>query len=141
MLLISEVESRKRKAKPLGVYLVEAGLVSPAQVHMALKDQKVSGKRLGEILAAQGWVAQQTIEYFIEKVVLPERLAAEKKLYYLEKNSSRKLASVGQASLAEGEDSDSLMLCAVPSRELQIHLFPKRTIRFLLLGRRSSNQS
>ena len=66
-------------------------------------------------------------------MVLPERLAGEKKLYYPEKNSSQKLPSVGQASLAEGEDSDSLMLCAVPSRELQIHLLPKRIIRFLLL--------
>jgi len=59
--------------KRLGGYLIEAGLLTPAQVDVALNDQKLTGMRFGEILAARGWVKQQTIEYLMHKVVLPEQ--------------------------------------------------------------------
>lgn len=59
--------------KRLGNYLVEADLVTPAQIDTALADQATSGIRLGEILAARGWITQKTIEYLMEKVILPER--------------------------------------------------------------------
>ncbi|UBF26593.1 hypothetical protein K9N68_00845 [Kovacikia minuta CCNUW1] len=59
--------------KRLGGYLVEAGLLTPGQVDVALNDQKLTGMRFGEILAARGWVKQQTIEYLMKKVVLPEQ--------------------------------------------------------------------
>lgn len=59
--------------KRLGGYLVEAGLLTPAQVDVALNDQKITGMRFGEILAARGWVKQQTIEYLMNKVILPDR--------------------------------------------------------------------
>ncbi len=59
--------------KRLGGYLVEAGLLTPAQIDVALNDQKLTGMRFGEILAARGWVKQQTIEYLMQKVVLPEQ--------------------------------------------------------------------
>ncbi|MBM0743222.1 hypothetical protein JOY44_16660 [Phormidium sp. CLA17] len=61
------------RTKRIGGYLVEAGLLTPAQVNVALDDQKVNGLRFGEILAARGWVKQQTIEYLMEKVILPEQ--------------------------------------------------------------------
>jgi hypothetical protein len=59
--------------RPLGDYLVEAGLLSPAQVHVALNDQCMTGLRFGEILVKRGWVKEQTVEYFMHKVVEPER--------------------------------------------------------------------
>ena len=59
--------------KQLGAYLIEAGLLTPAQLQVALNDQTMSDMRFGEILAARGWVKQQTIEYLMEKVILPER--------------------------------------------------------------------
>ena len=59
--------------KPLGEYLVEAGLLAPAQVAVALNDQTVTGLRFGEILAKRGWVREQTIEYLMDKVIEPER--------------------------------------------------------------------
>lgn len=59
--------------KRIGGYLVEAGLLTPAQVDVALNDQKLTGMRFGEILAARGWVKQQTIEYLMTKVILPEQ--------------------------------------------------------------------
>lgn len=65
------------RTKRIGGYLVEAGLLTPAQVDVVLNDQKKSGLRFGEILAARGWVKQETVEYFMEKVVLPERSVAQ----------------------------------------------------------------
>lgn len=62
--------------KRLGGYLVEAGLLTTAQIDVALNDQKLTGMRFGEILAARGWVKQQTIEYLMHKVVMPEQQSA-----------------------------------------------------------------
>lgn len=63
--------------KRLGGYLVEAGLLTTAQIDVALNDQKLTGMRFGEILAARGWVKQQTIEYLMHKVVMPEQQTAK----------------------------------------------------------------
>jgi hypothetical protein len=63
--------------KPLGAYLIEAGLLSEAQVGVALADQSVTSMLFGEILVTRGWVKAQTIEYLMQKIVIPER-AAEK---------------------------------------------------------------
>ncbi len=63
--------------KRLGGYLVEAGLLTSAQIDVALNDQKLTGMRFGEILAARGWVKQQTIEYLMHKVVKPEQEAVK----------------------------------------------------------------
>ncbi|HHP7244681.1 MAG TPA: hypothetical protein ACFE0H_08355 [Elainellaceae cyanobacterium] len=59
--------------KRIGSYLEEAGLVTRAQIDVALNDQKATGMRFGEVLAARGWVKQQTIEYLMKKIVVPER--------------------------------------------------------------------
>lgn len=133
--MTTQVKTSNQKEKPLGVYLVEAGLVTPAQVDVALDEQKVTGRRLGEIMVAKGWVKPQTIEYLLDKVVSPERQAVEKKLSHSEseKNGSQNLTLVRQESQAQREDSTSLPLLAITSRELEIYLSPKRTIRFLLL--------
>ncbi len=61
--------------KPLGLYLVEAGLLTPAQVEVALNDQKITGLRFGQVLAVRGWVKQQTIDYLMQKIIIPERQA------------------------------------------------------------------
>lgn len=130
------MSSQLHKQKPLGVHLVEASLITPTQVATALDDQKVDGRRLGEILASQMWVKQQTIEYFMEKVVEPERREVEKKSH-LDDNDSQNLTQAEQACQAELEESDSLMLCAVPSCDLDVYLSPRRTVRllfFVVLG-------
>jgi hypothetical protein len=60
--------------KRLGSYLVEAGLITPAQVDVALNDQKVmSDLRFGEALVTRGWIKQQTLDYLIKKIVEPEQ--------------------------------------------------------------------
>lgn len=62
-----------RKVKPLGAYLVEAGLLNHDRLNTALKEQKMTGQRLGDIVASNGWVQSETIEYLMEKLVTPER--------------------------------------------------------------------
>ena len=65
--------------KRLGGYLVEAGLLSPGQIDVALNDQKLTGMRFGDILVTRGWVKQQTIEYLMQKVIVPERQASSQR--------------------------------------------------------------
>jgi hypothetical protein len=59
--------------KPLGAYLVEAGLLTDAQVGVALADQGTTFLPFGEIVVTRGWVKEQTIEYLMQKVIIPER--------------------------------------------------------------------
>jgi hypothetical protein len=59
--------------KRLGNYLMEAGLLTESQINVALADQEITGMRLGEALVRRGWVKEETIEYLMKKVILPER--------------------------------------------------------------------
>lgn len=74
---LSQPSNRLSQRKRLGGYLVDAGLLTPGQVSVALNDQKMTGMRFGEILAARGWVKQQTIEYLMRKVIIPEQKAVQ----------------------------------------------------------------
>ena len=64
--------------KRLGSYLVDAGLINRGQIEVALNDQKATGMKFGEVLVTRGWIKQQTVEYFMDKIVLPERNALSK---------------------------------------------------------------
>lgn len=64
--------------KRLGSYLVDAGLLTDDQVRVVLNDQQITGMRFGEVLVARGWLKEQTIEWVMNKVVLPERKAQQK---------------------------------------------------------------
>ncbi len=75
--------------KPLGAYLVEAGLLNDAQVTVALTDQDLTSMSFGEIVVTRGWVKEQTIEYLMQKVILPERKSVESPLIELESGLAR----------------------------------------------------
>lgn len=78
------------QGKLLGSYLIEAGLLSPAQIEVALADQQLNGVRLGEVLVRRGWIKEETVEYLMRKVIEPERQSSSKQAEaYLE--SSRNL--------------------------------------------------
>ena len=62
-----------RRYKFIGEYLIEAGLLTEAQVGVALKDQYSTPMAFGEIIATRGWVKSQTIEYLMQKIIEPER--------------------------------------------------------------------
>ena len=69
---------RNGSVKCLGSYLVEAGLITQAQVDVVLNDQKImDDMRFGEVLVARGWIKQQTLDYLIKKIVEPEQRAAK----------------------------------------------------------------
>lgn len=65
--------TNRAEVKRLGNYLVEADLITQAQVDDALAAQAATGMRLGEVLVQRGWINQQTIEYLMAKIILPER--------------------------------------------------------------------
>ena len=54
----------------VGELLTQAGLVTEAQLQVALQDQQASAGlyRLGEILAMRGWLEQETIEFFVKDI-------------------------------------------------------------------------
>ncbi|MEN9207188.1 MAG: hypothetical protein Q6L50_10755 [Gloeomargarita sp. GMQP_bins_120] len=45
--------------KPIGEYFVDAGLLEPAQVEEVLVEQRVTGRRFGDIVVARGWLQRQ----------------------------------------------------------------------------------
>ena len=130
--------TRNWQAKPLGMYLVEAGILTSNQVEAALDEQQKSGRRLGEILVTRGWVEQQTIEYLMEKVVLPERRVAREKLSHPDEIESygnyNLLNSIERVSQIEPGKDNSSLLFDLPFHKLKVCLSPKRSISFLLVA-------
>ncbi len=66
-------QAAAKTVKLLGTYLIEAELLTPFQVQIALADQQRTGMRFGDILVSRGWIKRGTIEYIMEKIILPER--------------------------------------------------------------------
>lgn len=93
--------------KRLGSYLVESGLLTAAQLDVALNDQKMTEEmtgtrmQLGEIVAARGWIKEQTIEYLMKKVVLPERQVYERKFQETVRQSKETVQQQRQANSAQ----------------------------------------
>jgi hypothetical protein len=52
---------------------VEAGLLTPEQVEVALSQQKRTGIHFNEVITSNNWINHQTVEYIIEKVIMPEQ--------------------------------------------------------------------
>ena len=59
--------------KRLGAYLLEAALITPAQIQVAAYDQQVTGKKFSEVIVDRGWIKQQTIDFLIKHVINPEQ--------------------------------------------------------------------
>ena len=84
--LISEISALKRSEPPacepterpavaagrkrLGDHLVEAGLVNDVQLRYALSEQATVPLKLGEILVRHGWLTEQTVEFFVDRLCL-----------------------------------------------------------------------
>jgi hypothetical protein len=71
----SEQRDMTTATKYIGNYLVEAGLISPAQVNLILSDQATTKMRFGEIVVSRGWLKTQTIEFLMAHVILPRQSA------------------------------------------------------------------
>jgi len=72
-------------SKLLGQTLKRAGLISLAQIQVALTDQEYNHQmRLGEILALRGWIKQSTADFFADEwYLLVKRLERYPLGYYL----------------------------------------------------------
>ena len=58
----------------MGSYLLEAGLISDAQIEVVLNDQQIMEEmRFGEVLVARGWIKPETIDFVMKRVVEPDR--------------------------------------------------------------------
>ena len=55
------------ETKKLGVLLIEAGLITPAQLQDTLRYQCMSGERLGSALVAQGLISEDSLMDFLAK--------------------------------------------------------------------------
>lgn len=53
--------------QPLGAVLQQAGLVSAAQVSLALQEQTINQHRLGDLLCEHGWLHEPTAHFFAEQ--------------------------------------------------------------------------
>lgn len=121
------------KYKPLGAYLIEAGIVNSVQIDLALNEQQLSQRRLGEILSAWGWVEQQTIEYLIEKIVLPEQQAQKNKFDDSEINLYQNFSEFGrEIAIVPDANAISLLNLNTPSRKLEFFVSARKAARFLL---------
>lgn len=94
-------------AKRLGGYLIEAGLLTTAQVDVALNDQEATGLRFGEVIAARGWVKQQTIDYLMKKVVVPERKAIRQRQGQTRTTSEQMTANRPTAGHTTSQNTDA----------------------------------
>ena len=85
------------KRKRLGDLLVEAGLLTANQVNEALEQQKKSGKRLGRIVIAKGWVSDQDVMQLLSEqlnvpyVRLRSRIYDPDVIKLLERDIARRL--------------------------------------------------
>ena len=61
------------KNKRIGSYLLDAGLLTEAQIDVVLADQACTGHRFGDIVVARGWIPQVTLDYINDKVIEIER--------------------------------------------------------------------
>ena len=116
---MTNFDTSQRKQKCLGQYLVEAGLITSEQLETELNEQNSSGRLLEEILKMYG-CEQQTIEFFMEKIVLPQRLPLNRKQSDINNN------------LVE-RDIDLAQLKTLPILNFLVRLSPKKTLQFLFL--------
>lgn len=65
--------------KPIGVYLIEANIVSKVSVFQALEEQNLTQERIGDILVRKGHINRNTLNYFIHKIIEPERIQNKRK--------------------------------------------------------------
>ncbi|MEN9230697.1 MAG: hypothetical protein Q6L68_07310 [Thermostichus sp. DG02_5_bins_236] len=58
---------QKPSAQLIGQVLLQAGLLTEAQVQVALQDQSYCGVRFGEILVTRNWIKQETVDFLVEQ--------------------------------------------------------------------------
>ena len=84
--MIANVPKKKDKSLPLGEILQAAGLLSAAQIEVAIYEQSLyPNLKIGEIFALRNWLKQETADFFAEKWFYLVKEQQKKNLgYYLQ---------------------------------------------------------
>ncbi len=132
-------------SKPLGQLLNEAGLISAQQIELALREQIIhnQGKRIGEILASKGWIAQETADFFVEQwhnlVKSPEKKPL---VYYFRRAGLLNEQQIEQVMQERNKSSTKIRFHQIAVRQ---GLIAQETVDFfirnLLAGKRIKNLS
>jgi hypothetical protein len=61
----SDMQRRAARWRPIGTVLVESGAIDEAQLQAALEEQKITGKRLGEVLIDSGAITWNALAHAI----------------------------------------------------------------------------
>lgn len=137
-------------AQPLGKILQTAGLISDAQIQVALIDRQYNQDlRVGEILAIRGWIEQQTADFFAEEWQLLVQKPDKYPLgYYLERSgllTTKQINSIlkeqkqlwikfGSVAIIQG------LLDKTTVDFFLNNLFPHALLESHFIGRRNSGQ-
>lgn len=65
-----EIAVVKSESDKLGMRLLDAGLITPSQLQVALADHRATGMRIGEALVARGFIDETVLERFIRQAAL-----------------------------------------------------------------------
>ncbi|WP_026731632.1 hypothetical protein [Fischerella sp. PCC 9605] len=122
---MTESHTNRCRQKLLGKCLVEAGLLTSNQLEIALDEQNFSDRSLEEIFTMHGWIEQQTIDFFMEKVDL-QQLALADTRQLVQKDNTRQNVKLNE----KFNQTETLNLIL---NNLQVYISPKNTLRFLLL--------
>ncbi len=110
--------SLSSSSKCIGNYLLEAGLLSAAQVDVILSDQASTGMRFGEIAVSRGWLKEQTIEYLMKHLIMPQQSVPlsldEDVIEDLPSEVSERLKELSPKSI---HDRDTLVISGRPDEE------------------------
>lgn len=71
--LLWDMRVKQGDRRRLGEYLVEARLLTAAQVEDVVTEQKVSNLRFGEVAVLKGYLKQETVRFFI-KYLFPQNI-------------------------------------------------------------------
>ncbi len=117
------------RPKRLGGYLIEAGLLTADQVDVALNDQQATGMKFGEVLVARGWVKEQTVEWVLQKVAMPERNAYvrwQREQKTIEKERLRRNPRLAAGQLDDNAVTSEALtrVQPAPKREQQKRIMP-----------------
>ncbi|NJK40222.1 MAG: hypothetical protein HC934_00535 [Acaryochloridaceae cyanobacterium SU_2_1] len=118
-------------AKKIGSYLIEAGLLSSAQLELVLADQKLTGMRFGEILVSRGWLKAQTIEFLMANIILPQRTLAKRQAESTQKqlvDQLKEVNAVQQARQGLTEASPSMPPESMPATPQNVSIHDRETL-------------
>lgn len=65
-----EIAVVKSESDKLGMRLLDAGLITPSQLQVALADHRATGMRIGEAMVARGFIDEVVLERFIRQAAL-----------------------------------------------------------------------